>query len=108
MWNYLVRTLHLLFVIFMVLVPFSYRRDYLIMHTILVPFLFFHWITNNDVCVLTELEKYFSNKQNNEDTFIGSIISPIYKIETSKLNCNLKKVTKVFTLLLWAISTEKI
>lgn len=108
MWNLLVRLIHLVFVLFMILIPFTHAHEYLLLHSILVPFLFFHWITNNDTCALTELEKLLSNKTNSEDTFIGSIISPIYKIESSKMHCNLKKFTKISLILLWALSLEKI
>lgn len=88
----------------MLLVPFRSNREHLIIHSVIVPFLYFHWITNNDTCALTELEKYISKKTKNEDTFIGSIISPIYKIEKEKC----KRITKMVSLLLWCISFEKI
>lgn len=104
LWTNIVKFIHAVFVIFMLYGPFSNNKDHIILHAILVPFLYFHWLTNNDTCALTELEKFFSNKKNNKDTFIGSIISPIYIID----NCTMKKINKMTALLLWCFSLQKL
>ena len=80
MLNIIVKIIHLLFVLFVLVAPFSTNRKILDFYIVLIPFLFLHWITNNDTCAFTELEKFLTNKQKNEDTFIGSIVSPIFKI----------------------------
>lgn len=103
-WSYVVWFIHISFVLFMVITPFTHRNEYILLHIILVPFLYFHWLTNNDTCALTELEKYLSNKKVNSDTFIGSIMSPIYIIN----DCKMQKITKMMTLLLWCLTLQKV
>ena len=88
----------------MVIVPFSNNKKCNTIHSILVPFLFFHWLTNNDTCILTELEKMISKKEQNKDTFIGSILSPVYIIN----DCTSRKLTKMTTLLLWCFSLNNV
>ena len=103
-WQSIVRCIHVLFVFFMIIAPFSNNKQLIITHAILVPFLFFHWLTNNDTCILTELEKMISKKEQNKDTFIGSILSPVYIID----DCTSRKLTKMTTLLLWCFSLNKV
>ena len=103
------RFIHILVVMYICLIPFIGSKEHLQIHSIIVPFLFFHWLTNNDTCALTELEKILSKKKYNEDTFIGSILSPIYKMSSNKnINCQIVKMTKIVTLILWCFSLEKI
>ena len=54
------------------------------MHFIIVPFIMAHWITNQSVCALTELEKFLSGKTCDDDTFIGKIVGPVYKFRTAR------------------------
>jgi len=95
----IVRVLHLLVIFFFIAAPFTHNCELIIMHAVLVPFLYFHWITNNDTCALTELEKFMCNKKENLDTFIGSVVSPVYKIQNSDV--------KILTLLLWVFSLSQ-
>ena len=44
----------------------------------------FHWITNNDSCMLTLLESKLRNKKSNE-TFMGRLISPVYKVSSFQI-----------------------
>ena len=104
-WGVIVWLIHKCFTLFVLLAPFSNNYEYLILHAILVPFLFFHWLTNNDTCALTELEKYLTSKENNTDTFIGSIVSPIYLLEDK---CQIKKLKKMLTLLVWCFTLQKL
>ena len=102
-WGVFVWLIHKLFTLFMLLAPFSQNREYIIIHVILVPFLFFHWLTNNDTCALTEIEKFLTSKNKNTETYIGSILSPIYKLED---RCQIKKLKKILLLGVWAFSLE--
>ena len=103
LWGSIVWLIHKCFTFFMLLAPFSKNKEYVIMHAILVPFLFFHWLTNNDTCALTELEKFLTKKNKNTDTYIGSIISPIYKLED---RCQIKKLKKIVALIMWGFTLE--
>jgi len=60
----------------------------------------FHWKMKNDVCVLTEIEKALTNKKENRETFIGSVLGPVY---APKPNTVL-----VICLVLWSVSLCKI
>lgn len=98
-WDYIVRAVHVLIVAFFVCAPFSRNCDMIVMHAIMVPFLYVHWLTNNDTCALTEVEKLLSKKTQNTETFVGSIVSPVYKIESGDV--------KILTLLLWVFSLSQ-
>lgn len=49
--------IHLIFIILVLIVPFSNSPYLLMMHSIFIPFMILHWVTNNDTCVLTTIEK---------------------------------------------------
>jgi len=76
----IINLIHLFFVLMMIILPFS--KDFIILrfHQIILLFLSFHWLINNDKCVLTEIEKIISGKKKNNETFIGKIVGPVYKI----------------------------
>lgn len=95
-WHHVVKFLHVLIVLFMVVAPFSGKCDYILLHSVMVPFLFLHWATNNDTCALTEIEKFIAGKSDNEATFVGSVVSPVFKIESNEI--------KIITLFLWVFS----
>jgi hypothetical protein len=80
-WSSCVKIIHTLFIVFVLLAPFSNIEILLTYHFIIVPFLWVHWYTNNDVCALTLIESKLRGIENTSDTFIGSIINPIYKIQ---------------------------
>ena len=98
-WALFVKIIHLLFVLYVIIAPFSGKCEVITMHAIIVPFLFLHWLTNNDTCALTEIEKFLCNKNDNEETFIGSIVSPVYKVDSNDI--------KILTLLLWVFSLSQ-
>ena len=80
-WSLFVNVIHTLFVAFILIAPFSNIELLLTYHFIIVPFLWIHWYTNNDVCALTLIESKLRGIENTSDTYIGSIINPIYKIQ---------------------------
>jgi hypothetical protein len=69
--------IHVLVVILMVLVPLFGNKKYVSMYILIVPFLFFHWATNDDTCFLTILERKLRNVEK-KDAFLQKLISPIY------------------------------
>ena len=73
--------IHILVRLFIVLTPFIGSEYFLTLHVLIVPFIMFHWYTNQTVCALTELEKLFSQKKEDE-TFFGQVFTPIYKNES--------------------------
>ena len=73
---------------------------FLTLHSMFIPLMCLHWYLNNDVCALTEIEKVLTNKKNNKDTFIGSILGPVYEPKSN----NVLKIT----LVLWSITLYKL
>jgi hypothetical protein len=72
--------IHFLVVCFISLVPFFGDEYFLTLHLLIVPFIMLHWLTNQTVCALTELEKLVRGRDAN--TFFGQIFEPIYKDES--------------------------
>lgn len=75
----LIRLIHWALVLFILVVPFFGSEYYLTIHLLIVPFIVLHWLTNQSVCALTEIEKLVSGKKNDGETFFGKIMGPIYK-----------------------------
>jgi|TARA_B110000240_G_scaffold194484_1_gene242217 hypothetical protein len=90
--------IHLVFLIAIIIVPFTNNRRNLEFYSILIPFLFYHWSVNDDTCALTQAEMYVTG-QEKEETFMHRVVSPIYKMEDNDIN----KFTKTIFFLLWAI-----
>lgn len=73
----LVWYIHVFIVILVAGVPFLGNQKMLALYKLLVPFLFFHWATNNDTCALTTLEQYLRGCDKKE-SFLQQILGPIY------------------------------
>jgi hypothetical protein len=71
--------IHFLVVCFISLVPFFGDEYFLTLHLLVVPFIMLHWLTNQTVCALTELEKLV---RGGGDTIFGQIFDPIYRDES--------------------------
>lgn len=78
----LIRIIHLLVVIFIVVTPFLNDEYLLSMHFLIVPMIMLHWITNQSICALTEIEKLLTGKKHDNDTFFGKVVGPIYMFKT--------------------------
>jgi hypothetical protein len=74
--------LHMAFVAFMAWAPFSGRRTVLVAHLVITPFLWIHWILNQDACALTTLETRLRGVGTSR-SFFHSLVSPIYKVRDS-------------------------
>jgi hypothetical protein len=81
----IIRTLHWSLVIFILGIPFFGGEADLTLHMVIVPFLMLHWITNQSVCALTEIEKYLRGKTDDDETFFGQVVGPVYKFRTKGL-----------------------
>lgn len=88
--------IHVLVVILMVLVPLFGNKKYVSMYILIVPFLFFHWATNDDTCFLTILERKLRNVEK-KDAFLQKLISPIYLLP----NDDVGKLSKLIVLFLY-------
>ena len=95
--------LHAFFIIAILVAPFLNNRENLEFYSLLIPFLFFHWSVNDDTCALTQLEMSMTG-QEKEQTFMGRLVGPIYKMEDNDVN----KMTKSIFFLLWAVVQYRI
>lgn len=72
--------IHVVLVLFIVITPFL-KVDVLIMllHTVLVPCILFHWISNDNSCCLTLLEQALRKNCDKDQLFFQRLVGPVYK-----------------------------
>lgn len=58
----------------------------------------FHWVLNDDNCVLTQMEMYLTGKEK-ERTFFGQLISPVYNLSDKDSDKFVKSLLFVMWLL---------
>tara|TARA_B100000287_G_C20668366_1_gene792534 strand:- start:929 stop:1270 length:342 start_codon:yes stop_codon:yes gene_type:complete len=90
--------IHLVFFVTMLVVPFMNNKKNLEFYSLLVPFIFFHWSINDDMCALTQLEMIVTGECKDK-TFFGRIMKPIYMLEDTHAS----KVLKSLLFTLWMI-----
>lgn len=104
-WSWLiVRALHVLFIAWMIYAPFSNNEEMLVFHAIVAPFLMLHWSLNDSGCILTQVEKHLRGLQDDSQSFIHSIVAPIYVIDDRTL----QPVVFATTIALWLITLSRI
>ena len=89
--------LHVIFLLMILIVPFTNNRRNLEFYSMVIPFIFYHWSVNDDTCALTQAEIAMTGKSKDE-TFMGRLVGPIYKMEENDVN----KMTKTIFFALWA------
>lgn len=99
----LVWLLHMAFVLWVVIVPFTNNEPMLVLHLIVMPFLWFHWLVNNDTCALTLMERGLRGVSEQE-SFFHNLVSPVYKIQDGQL----RVVCWVASFVLWFITLRKV
>ena len=83
----LIQSIHLILCIAIIIGPFIINdKCLLIVYSICVSFIIFHWILSSDVCALTLLEQWVTGK-NSDSTFIGRIVKPIYNVTNKHITC---------------------
>lgn len=80
-----VKIIHLSIILFVILSPFSNAPGFLVLNSTLTMSLITHWISSSDICCLSLLESYFSGKPY-KNTFIHSLVSPVYNLPESVLS----------------------
>ena len=111
---YLISIIHLAFIFFIIGAPFLAKSNRIIMlHLIIVPFMLGHWISNNNMCTLTVIEKYIRKQVYGDDKekvidncFTCRIIEPVYDF-----NQNFDQFQKILygaVAVLWLISFYKL
>jgi len=79
-----------------ILVPLFGEPRLLRAYSIIVVMVFFHWMMNDDMCILTMIESKITGAEK-EQTFTSKIISPLYKIDNNQS----KELIKTLFFLLW-------
>lgn len=82
MLGIIIKIIHVLLVIFILITPFTSSEYLQTLHLMIVPFILLHWLTNQSVCALTEMEKIVTGKTCDEETFFGQVVGPVYKFKT--------------------------
>ena len=78
----IIKALHFLLVVFILGAPFFGDAYLQSMHLLIVPFIMIHWVTNQSVCALTEMEKMVTGKTCDDETFFGQVVGPVYKFSS--------------------------
>lgn len=99
----LVWVLHMAFVLWVVVVPFTNNEPMLVLHLIVMPFLWFHWLLNDDTCALTLLERQLRGVPSQE-SFFHNIVSPVYKIKDEQV----RSLSWVLSVALWLLTLSKV
>lgn len=104
---------HALIVSWITVTPFTNSNYNLFFHSsLIVPIIILHWITNDNKCCLTNMERnllkkmYGDTEDNHDRSYIARLIEPVY--DFNKNYRSLSKVTYTVTGILWLISTTKL
>ena len=107
----LISLLHVIFVLFVILAPFSNSNYLLMLHAIFIPFVMLHWICNDNTCVLTVIERnlrrQISGQENVDDDCITcKLIEPVYDFR--KDYATFSTIIYVIAITLWLISVIRL
>lgn len=89
----IVYIIHVLVVLFMVCAPFMGNNERFLF-ILTVPFLFFHWIINDDTCALTMIECFLRGVPKDQ-SFLQRIVGPVYDPST------VHTVAKLYLIVAW-------
>lgn len=95
--------IHVAFVILNVIIPFTNNVEWLKLHALMLPFLFVHWVSNNDTCALTLLECCLRGVRP-KHSFFHHMVSPIYKLHQDQVQVGIW----VASYALWALTMHKL
>ena len=104
--------LHILFLSFVVITPFTNINYILLLHSIFVPFMMIHWIANDNTCAITTAERlvkkrYYGNDYNDKnDCLTCKLIHPVFDFR--KNNEKYTFIIYLITTGLWIISLYKL
>lgn len=100
---WIVALAHLALVAFMVLAPFSSSPTMVVMHVLLTPVLWVHWLVGDDSCVLTVLEQHVRGVEST-DCFMHRLVGPVYNISDP----DARVLSWLGSVLLWAVSASRV
>lgn len=102
--------IHIMFVLFIVVTPFTNSTYLLFLHFIFVPFMLLHWMLNNNTCILTVIEKKLRKEiygeTKDDDCITCKLIEPVYDFRNNYQTFS--TIIYSITILLWLISAGKL
>jgi len=98
-----IRVLHILFIIWVVVTPFTNNEPMLVLHLFVVIFIWVHWWANQDTCALTLIERHLRGVSSDE-SFFHNLVSPVYKIQDQQL----RPIIWAASLGLWFVTLSKV
>lgn len=101
----LVWLIHMAFILWFVITPFTNNKPMLVLHFFTAGFLWLHWLTNRDECSLTLLEMKLRGIEDCKESFMWSVVSPIYKPRT---DATMRQVIWVASIALWLVTVSKV
>ena len=107
----LITLLHVIFVAFVVIAPFINSNYFLFIHSIFIPFLIFHWICNDNTCILTTVERklrkeIYGNQVDDDDCLTCKLIEPVYDFKKNYKGFSV--IIYTLTISLWLISMYRL
>jgi len=106
----IITVLHLMFIMFVVITPFTNSNYLLLLHAIIIPFIILHWLCNNNTCCLTMVERSIRKKiygsSQDDHCITCKLVEPVYDF---KNNYNgFSNLIYILTISLWAVSAGKL
>jgi hypothetical protein len=98
--------LHVAFIAWFVLAPFTNIPSMLVLHAIAFPFLLLHWVTNADACFLTLVEKKLRGVDDGK-SFFYNLVSPIYLLNGIS-DADLRQGVMLGSGVLWLVTVNKL
>jgi len=107
----LITLLHVIFVVFVVITPFINSNYFLFIHSIFIPFLIFHWICNDNTCILTTIERKLRKEihgdgTTDDDCLTCKLIEPVYDFRKNHRGFSI--IIYTITISLWLISMTRL
>lgn len=107
----IITVLHMLFVLFVIVVPFTSSNYLLFLHALFIPFLLFHWVLNDNTCALTIIERKLRQQISGSDKIDDEcitckLIEPVYDFR--KNHETFTTIIYTITITLWLISVYKL
>jgi hypothetical protein len=82
---WIIRFLHLLFVVFIIATPFVVSDSAILtLYLLISGLMMFHWIVDDDTCALTLLESWAMGSSKPE-TFVGRLVAPVYRVSNTEV-----------------------
>lgn len=99
-----VKITHIILILYVVFgLYFSNSIPFILLYLMTLFTLYIHWFFNDDSCFLTLLEKKLTNVSD-EESFIKSIVNPIYVIKDE----NISQISKTTVIILFIIGSYKL